>query len=105
MIQKEIRELPVQSAIYNDDLFALDSDESNQTGTPGTASTTITKTITKTGYTPIAVKIRYVSNSIIGFNAFFNSDNATLYVQVIRRQTGASSPGYKAYADVTYIKT
>ena len=74
-------------------------------GTPGTTSTTITKTITKTGYTPIAVKIRYVSTSMIGFNAFFNSDNTGLYVQVIRRQTGASSPGYKAYADVTYIKT
>jgi len=32
MIQKEIRELPVQSVIYNDDLFALDSEETNQTG-------------------------------------------------------------------------
>lgn len=74
-------------------------------GTPGTASTTISKTITKTGYTPIAVKIRYVSTSSIGFNAFFNSDSTGLYVQVIRRQTGAFSPGYKAYADVTYIKT
>lgn len=73
-------------------------------GTPGTTSTTITKTITKSGYTPIAVKIRYVSTSIIGFNAFFNSDSTALYVQVIRRQSGAASPGYHAYADVTYIK-
>lgn len=32
MIQKEIRELPLQEVIYDDDLFALDSDESNQTG-------------------------------------------------------------------------
>lgn len=31
-LQKEIRELPQQEVIYEDDLFALDSDESNQTG-------------------------------------------------------------------------
>lgn len=31
-IKREIRELPAQEVIYEDDLFALDSDESNQTG-------------------------------------------------------------------------
>ena len=80
-------------------------------GTPGTASTTITKTIEKTGYRPICVKIRYVQASIIGFNAFFTGTVASgdiesiLVVQVIRRQSGAASPGYHAYADVTYIKS
>lgn len=74
------------------------------TGTPGTTFTTISKTITKTGYTPIAVKIRFISANVIGFNAFFNSDSTGLYVQVIRRQTGAISTNTHAYADVTYVK-
>lgn len=74
------------------------------TGTPGTTFTTISKTITKTGYTPIAVKIRFTSTAVIGFNAFFNSDSTGLYVQVIRRQTGAISTNTHAYADVTYVK-
>ena len=80
-------------------------------GTPGTASGVITKTIEKTGYRPICVKIRYVQASIIGFNAFFTGTVASgdiesvLVVQVIRRQSGAASPGYHAYADVTYIKS
>lgn len=79
-------------------------------GTPGTASSVITKTIAKTGYRPICVKIRYVQASIIGFDAFFTGTVASgdiesiLVVQVIRRQSGAASPGYHAYADVTYIK-
>ena len=77
-------------------------------GTPGTTSSVIQRNMTpqiNRGYTPIAVKIRYVSTSVIGFNAFFNSDNTTLYVQIIRRQSGAASPDFYAYADVTFIKT
>lgn len=77
-------------------------------GTPGTTSSVIQRNMApqiNRGYTPIAVKIRYVNASVIGFDAFFNSDNTTLYVQVIRRQSGAASPDYYAYADVTFIKT
>lgn len=79
-------------------------------GTPGTASpqngnSVITTNVTRSGYMPIAVKIRYVNSSVIGFDTFFSSDNTTLYTQVIRRSSSAYSPGYHAYADVTYIKT
>lgn len=73
-------------------------------GTPGTVSSVISTDVTLSGYTPISVVIEYVSASIIGFNTFFNHDKTTLYTQVIRRQSGAASPGYVAYADVTYVK-
>ena len=73
-------------------------------GTPGTVSSVISTDVTLSGYTPISVVIEYVSASIIGFNTYFNHDKTTLYTQVIRRQSGAASPGYVAYADVTYVK-
>lgn len=76
-------------------------------GTPGTTSEVITVDLDYDligGYIPLSVNIQYVNASIIGFNAFFNSNYTKLYVQVIRRTTNAASPGYNAYADVTFIK-
>lgn len=74
-------------------------------GTPGTTSTRISTNIAKTGYTPIAVVIRYADTTIIGFDPIISTDKTTLNTRIIRRTTSASSPGYHAYADVTYIKT
>ena len=76
-------------------------------GTPGTTSEVITVDLDYDligGYIPLSVNIQYVNASIIGFNAFFNSNYTKLYVQVIRRTTNTASPGYNAYADVTFIK-
>lgn len=74
-------------------------------GTPGTTSTRISTNIEKTGYTPIAVVIRYADTTIIGFDPIISTDKTTLNTRIIRRTTSASSPGYHAYADVTFIKT
>lgn len=74
-------------------------------GTPGTTSTRISTNIEKTGYTPIAVVIRYADTTIIGFDPIISTDKTTLNTRIIRRTTSASGPGYHAYADVTYLKT
>ncbi len=89
---------------YQFDLGAI----SITAGTPGTASSVMTIGLEYDligGYIPLSVNIQYINASIIGFNAFFSSDYTKLYIQVIRRQSGAASPGYHAYADVTFIKT
>lgn len=89
---------------YQFDLGAI----SITAGTPGTASSVMTIGLDYDligGYIPLSVNIQYVNASIVGFDAFFSSDYTKLYIQVIRRQSGAASPGYHAYADVTFIKS
>lgn len=86
---------------------------STTAGTPGTTSEVIQRNVqpyVDMGYTPISARVRYVTNSIIGFNTFFNGNSdftepSMLYVQIIRRQSSAASPGYNAYVDVIFMKT
>lgn len=73
-------------------------------GTIGTNAGTIQKTISKTGYTPIAMHVRYVSSGIVRFGVFTSASKETAYVQVIRGQSGAHSSTYHAYLEVLYKK-
>lgn len=73
-------------------------------GTIGSNAGTIQKAISKAGYTPIAMYVRYVSAGIVRFAYFTSADKASAYIQVIRGQSGAYSGTYHAYLEVLYIK-
>ena len=73
-------------------------------GTIGTVGTTKTTSITKSGYTPIAVSVEFVSTSVVSFIPFFNTAKDTVYTHYVRRQSTAYSTTYHAYLYVTYLK-
>ena len=73
-------------------------------GTIGTVGTTKTTSISKTGYTPIAVSVEFVSTSVVSFIPFMNTGKDTVYTHYVRRQSTAYSTTYHAYLEVLYIK-
>lgn len=73
-------------------------------GSIGSVAQTITTSIRKTGYTPIAVGVAFVATSVVEFNAFLQPTGAEAYTQVIRRQSAAYSTTYHAYLEVVYLK-
>ncbi len=74
-------------------------------GTVGTVGQNKSATITKTGYTPIALAVRFVSStSLCTFSAFMNNTRTSAYVQVIRAVASAQTINYSLYLDVTYLK-
>lgn len=73
-------------------------------GTIGTVGTTKTTTITKSGYTPIAASVEFVTTSAVSFISFMNTSKDTAYTQFVRRQSTAYSTTYHAYLYVTYVK-
>ena len=59
-------------------------------GTIGTRGSQVTVSVSKTGYTPIAVSISYVSSSTTFMPvAFFSSDRASVYMNFYRCTTGS----------------
>lgn len=74
-------------------------------GTIGSTASNIDKTVTKTGYTPIALAVRYTGTSVVGFRPYFSADKTHAYTQVIRGQSGAFSGTIHAFLIVTYKKS
>ena len=73
-------------------------------GTIGTVGTTKTQSISKSGYTPFALSVSFVSTSVISFIPFMDNNNNTCYVHYVRRQSTAYSTTYHAWLYVTYRK-
>ena len=75
-------------------------------GTVGTRAVQVSKNISKTGYTPVAVSITYVSSSTAFLPvAFFSSDRATLYLNFYRADASAHSDVAGMTALVLYQKS
>ena len=74
-------------------------------GSLGSTAQVISKSIGKTGYTPIGIFVGFASASVVRFGCFYSQDRATGYVQVIRGQTAAYNSGsVHAKLYVTYLK-
>lgn len=73
-------------------------------GTIGTTARLITQSISKSGYTPIALTIDFINSSADRFIPFFSNDKSTAYVQVVRTQSTARTSSYDVYLNVLYVK-